>query len=72
MCLTVDMCLGADPGFASLILGRSHTFAEIDHKIISTAIFLPSADSRRVVISYKQKYVHEELVHLVKLPKKKV
>ena len=32
------------------------------------AILLPSADSRRVVVSYKQKYVHEVLVNrLVKL-----
>ena len=38
-------CLTADPGVASLILARSHTFVQIDHKIISTAILLPSADS---------------------------
>ena len=31
--------------------GRSHTFMEIDHEIISTAIPLPSADSRRVVVT---------------------
>ena len=31
----------------------SHTFVEIDHEIISMAILLPSADSRRVVVSYK-------------------
>ena len=32
------------------------------------AIILPSADSRRVVVSYKRKYVHEVLVNrLVKL-----
>ena len=46
-----------------LFTARSHTFAEIDHEIISTAILLPSADSRREVGSYKQKYVHEELVN---------
>ena len=56
-------CLTADPGVASLILARSHTFVEIDHEIISTAILLPSAVLRRVVISYKQKYVHEVLVN---------
>ena len=39
-------CLTADPGVASLIPARSHTFMEIDHEIISTAILLPSADSR--------------------------
>ena len=39
-----------------------------DHEIISTAILLPSADSRRVVVSYKRKYVHKVLVNrLVKL-----
>ena len=36
-------------------------------------ILLPSADSRRVVVSYKQKYVHKVLVNrLVKLAQKKV
>ena len=44
-CLATDACLTADPGFASLILARSHTFMEIDHEIISTVILLPSADS---------------------------
>ena len=34
---------------------------------------LPSADSRRVVVSYKGKYVHEGLVNLlVKLAQAKV
>ena len=37
--------------------GLSHTFVEIDHEIISTVILLPSADSRRVVVSYKRNYV---------------
>ena len=68
MCLAADTCLTADPGIASSILGLSHAFVEIDHKIISTAIFLPSTDSRRVVVSYKRKYAHEVLVNcLVKL-----
>ena len=54
------------------IPARSHTFVEIDREIFPTAILLPSADSRRVVVSYKQKYVHEVLVnHLVKLAKEK-
>ena len=43
MCLTTDACLTADPGVASLIPARSHTFVEFDHEIISTAILLPSA-----------------------------
>ena len=29
-----------DPEFASLILARSHVFVEIDHEIVSRAIFL--------------------------------
>ena len=62
------MCLTADPEVVSLIPARFHTFMEIDREIISTDILLPSADSRRVVVSYKQKYVHEVLVNcLVKL-----
>ena len=34
-----------DPGVPSSIPGRSHTFLEIDHEIISTVILLPSAES---------------------------
>ena len=71
-CLTADMCLTADPGVASSIPTQSHTFVEIDHEIISTVILLPSADSRRIVVSYKRKYVHEVLVNcLVKLAQEK-
>ena len=45
---------------------------EIDNEIISTAILLPSTDSRRVVVSYKRKHVHEVLVKcLDKLAQKK-
>ena len=72
-CLTAGTCLTADPWVASLIPARPYTFLEIDHEIISTAIFLPSADSRRVVVSYKPKYVHEVLVnHFVKFAQEKV
>ena len=35
--------------------GLIYTFVEIDHEIISMVIFLPRADSRRVVVSYKRK-----------------
>ena len=71
-CLSADTCLTADPVFGSLIPARSHTFVEIDHEIISTAILLPSNDSRRIIVSYKQKYVHEVVVnHLVKLAHEK-
>ena len=58
MCLTEETCLTADPGIASWILAQAHTFVGIDHEIISTAILLPFIDSRRVVVSYKGKYVH--------------
>ena len=44
-CLATNVCLTADPGVASSIPARSHTFVEIDHEIISTVILLPSADS---------------------------
>ena len=51
----------------SLIIQR----VEIDHEIIYMAV-LPSADSRRVVVSYKRQYVHEVLVNcLVKLAHEK-
>ena len=43
-CLATDACLTADPGVASSIPARYHTFVEIDHEIISTVILLPSAD----------------------------
>ena len=44
-CRVTDAKLTADPGVASLIPARSHTFVEIDHEIISTVILLPSAES---------------------------
>ena len=60
------------PGVMSFIPAQSHTFVEIDHEIISTAILLPSADSRRV-FSYKRKHVHIVLVKsLVKPAQEKV
>ena len=37
-CLATDACLTADPGVASSIPVRSHTFVEIDHEMISTVI----------------------------------
>ena len=52
-CLAADTCLTSDPGVVSLIPAWSHTLVEIDHEIISMVILLPSADSRRVVVSYK-------------------
>ena len=63
-CLATDACLTADPGVASSIPVRPHTFVEIDHEMISTVILLlPLIHSRRVVVSYKRKYVHKLLVN---------
>ena len=54
----------ANPGVASSIPVRSHTFVEIDHEMISTVILpLPLIHSRRVVVSNKRKYMHELLVN---------
>ena len=44
-CLATDAYLTADPGVASSIPVRSHTFVEIDHEMIFTVILLPSAES---------------------------
>ena len=46
---------------------------EIDHEIISMVILLPSADSRKVVVTYERKYVHDEVLVncLVKLAQEK-
>ena len=72
-CLTAETCLTADPGVKTSILAKSHTFAEIDHEIISTTIRLPFTESRRVVVRYKRKYVHEVLVNCsVKLAHEKL
>ena len=57
--------LTADPVVKSLIPALTHSFVEIYHEIVSKVIFLPSTDSRRVVVSNKQKYVHEVLVNRI-------
>ena len=44
-CLATVSSLTADPGVASSILARSHTFMEIDHEIFSTVILFRSAES---------------------------
>ena len=70
--MTVDTRLTEDPGVASSILAKSRTFVETDHELISKANLLPSADSRRVAVSYKRKYVHELLFNrLIKLSQEK-
>ena len=66
------MCLTADLGVSSSIQAWFQTFAETGHEIITKAIFLPFADSRRVVVSYMRKFVHEVLVNcLVKVTQEK-
>ena len=72
MCLASDASWTADPVVMSSIPARSHTFVEIDYEIISTIILLPSAESFKIVISYKGKYVHKVLVNcLFKLAQEK-
>ena len=73
-CLATDVSLTADPGVASLIPAQSHTFVEIDYEIISMVILLlnPLYHSKRIVVSYNRKYVHEVLVNcLFKLAQEK-
>ena len=72
--LATDASLTADPGVMSSIPAQSHTFVEIDHEIISTVILVSTAESfKRVVVSYKQKYVQEVLANcLFKLAQEKV
>ena len=72
-CLVTDVSLTADPGVVSSIPARSHTFVEIDHEFLRSFSSLPLNHSRRVVVSYKRKYVHEVLVNcLFKLTQEKV
>ena len=60
----------AGPGIVSLIPALSHIFVEIIKYFLRHS---PSADSRRVVASYKGKYVHKVLVNcLVKLAQEKM
>ena len=68
-CLATDACLTADPEVASSIPARYHTFVEIDHEIFLRSFSsLPLIYSRRVVVSYKRKYVHKLLVNRLLKP----
>ena len=59
--------MGQHTRFQYLSMGESF------HEIISMVILLPSAESFKVVVSYKRKYVQEVLVNrLFKLAKEKV
>ena len=63
-CLTADRCLTTHPG----VLALSHIFMENFYGHSP-----PSTDSKRVVVSYKRKYVQEVLVnHFAKLAHEKV
>ena len=63
---------GCNPWVASSILAWPHACVEIDHEIISTVSLLPSAYSRRVVVSCKRTYVYEVFINrLVKLAQEK-
>ena len=61
-CLATDACLTADPGVASSIPARSHTFVEIDHEIISKVILLPSTDSFKKVCCQLQAKVCAQII----------
>ena len=65
MCLATDACLTADPGVASSIPGRAHTFVEIDHEIIYSVILLPSAESFKKGCQLQAKVCAQSTVKLV-------
>ena len=61
--------IGNVSGYRSRGREFDHTFVEIDHEIISTVILLlPLIYLRRVVVSYKLKYVHKLLVNRLLKP----
>ena len=72
--LNIRNTINVYPGIASSIPAQSDTFVEINHEIISRSLSsLPLSHSRRTVVRYKRKYVHEVLVNrLFKLAHEKV
>ena len=72
--LTTDASLTANPGVASSIPARFHTFMEIDREIISKIILPPSADTfKNGCCQLQGKYVHKVPVNcLFKLVQKKM
>ena len=63
-CLATDACLTADPGVVSSIPVGSHTSRRLIMKLFQRSFSsLPLIYSRRVVVSYKRKYVHKLLVN---------
>ena len=71
-CLATDACMTADPGVASSIPARYHTFVEIDHEIISTVILLPSADLFKKSVTSESMFTNYWLTACSSLPRKKV
>ena len=66
-------CLTAVQAIMISIPAWSYTFVEIDHEINFMAFFHPSADWKRVFVSYKWKYLQKKMVNcqLVKLAQEK-
>ena len=62
-CLATGASLIADPGAASSIPARSHTFVEIDYEIISMVILLPSAESFKDCFQLQAKVCARTLVN---------
>ena len=71
-CLATDASLIANPGVASLIPARSHTFVEIDHEIISMVILFPFAESFNHSGTSKSMCTKYWLTACSSLPRKKV
>ena len=73
MCLATDASLTADPGVAIRTLPNPILSWRLIMKLFLRSFSsLPLNHSRRVVVSYKRKYVHEVLVNcLFKLAQKK-
>ena len=72
-CLATDGSLTADPGVASLIPARSHTFVGIDYEIISTVILLPSIESfKKLSVTSESMCTKYWLTACSSLPRKKV
>ena len=67
-----DACLTADPGVASSIPVRSHTFVEIDHEIISTVILLLQLIQERLLsVTSESMCTNYWLTACSSLPRKK-
>ena len=66
-CLATDACLTADPGVASSIPVRSHTFVEIDHEMITDACLTadPGVASSNPVRSHTFVGIDHEMISTV-------